>query len=115
MTAHCLTHGTRTTRPGDTALVHAAAGGVGLLLVQMLKSAGARVLATCSTEEKAALARGAGADEVVCYTREDFVAAAHRLGGGGGVDVLSDAVGKSRFEGSLRSLPPRGCSCPSAR
>jgi NADPH:quinone reductase len=108
MTAHYLTHGTRTTRPGDTALVHAAAGGVGLLLVQMLKSAGARVLATCSTEEKAALARGAGADEVVCYTREDFVAAAHRLGGGAGVDVVYDAVGQSTFEGSLRSLHPRG-------
>ena len=108
MTAHYLTHGTRTTRPGDTALVHAAAGGVGLLLVQMLKSAGARVLATCSTEEKAALARGAGADEVVCYSKEDFVPAAHRFGGGAGVDVVYDAVGQSTFEGSLRSLRPRG-------
>jgi NADPH2:quinone reductase len=108
MTAHYLAHGTRTTRPGDTALVHAAAGGVGLLLVQMLKGAGARVLATCSTEEKAALARGAGADEVVCYTKEDFVPAAHRFGGGAGVDVVYDAVGQSTFEGSLRSLHPRG-------
>ena len=108
MTAHYLTHGTRTTRPGDAALVHAAAGGVGLLLVQMLKSAGARVLATCSTEEKAALARGAGADEVVCYSKEDFVPAAHRFGGGAGVDVVYDAVGQSTFEGSLRSLRPRG-------
>jgi len=108
MTAHYLAHGTRTTRPGDTALVHAAAGGVGLLLVQMLKGAGARVLATCSTEEKAALARGAGADEVVCYTKEDFVPAAHRFGGGSGVDVVYDAVGQSTFEGSLRSLHPRG-------
>ena len=108
MTAHYLTHGTRTTRPGDTALVHAAAGGVGLLLVQMLKSAGACVLATCSTEEKAALARGAGADEVVCYTREDFVPAAHRFGGGAGVDVVYDSVGQTTFEGSLRSLHPRG-------
>src|SRR5262247_1640426 len=72
MTAHYLVHGTRTTRPGDTALVHAAAGGVGLLLVQTLKAAGARVLGTCSTEEKAALVRDAGADDVVLYTREDF-------------------------------------------
>ena len=108
MTAHYLTHGTRTTRPGDTALVHAAAGGVGLLLVQMLKTAGARVLATCSTEEKAALAREAGADEVVRYTSEDFVTAAHRFNGGVGVDVVYDSVGQSTFDGSLRALRPRG-------
>ena len=108
MTAHYLAHGTRTTRPGDTALVHAAAGGVGLLLVQTLKAAGARVLATCSTEEKAALAREAGADEVVLYTREDFAAAARRFTGGAGVDVVYDGVGQSTFDGSLESLRPRG-------
>jgi NADPH2:quinone reductase len=108
MTAHYLAYGTRTTRPGDAALVHAAAGGVGLLLVQMLKAAGARVLATCSTDEKAAHARAAGADEVVRYTSEDFVAAAHRFTAGTGVDVVYDAVGKSTFDGSLRALRPRG-------
>ncbi len=108
MTAHYLAHGTRATAPGDTALVHAAAGGVGLLLVQMLKAAGARVLATCSTEEKAALAREAGADEVIRYTTEDFAAAVQRLTGGRGVDVVYDAVGRTTFEGSLRSLRARG-------
>jgi NADPH2:quinone reductase len=108
MTAHYLAYGTRTTRPGDAALVHAAAGGVGLLLVQMLKGAGARVLATCSTDEKAALALAAGADEVVRYASEDFVAAAHRFTSGAGVDVVYDAVGQSTFDGSLRALRPRG-------
>jgi NADPH:quinone reductase len=108
MTAHYLVHGTRTTRPGDSALVHAAAGGVGLLLVQMLRAAGARVIATCSTEEKAALAREAGAEEVVLYTREDFTAAARRFTAGAGVDVVFDAVGKTTFDGSLGSLRPRG-------
>src|SRR5215831_118029 len=93
MTAHYLVHGTRTTRPGDTALVHAAAGGVGLLLVQTLKAAGAKVLGTCSTEEKAALARQAGADVVIRYTSEDFTAAARDATGGRGVDVVYDAVG----------------------
>jgi NADPH2:quinone reductase len=108
MTAHYLTHGTRTTAPGDVALVHAAAGGVGLLLVQTLKAAGARVLATCSTDEKAALAREAGADEVIPYTRVDFADEARRLTGGRGVDVVYDAVGKTTFDGSLASLRPRG-------
>jgi NADPH2:quinone reductase len=108
MTAHYLVHGTRTTRHGDTALVHAAAGGVGLLLVQMLKEAGARVIATCSTEEKAALVREAGADDVVLYTQEHFPNAAHRFTGGTGVDVVYDSVGQSTFEGSLLSLRPRG-------
>ncbi len=108
MTAHYLAHGTRTTKPGDTALVHAAAGGVGLLLVQMLKTAGARVIATCSTEEKAALVQEAGADEVVRYTSEDFVAAAHRFNSGIGVDVVYDSVGQSTFDGSVRALRPRG-------
>src|SRR5262249_17358034 len=108
MTAHYLVHGTRTTRPGDAALVHAAAGGVGLLLVQMLKAAGAKVLGTCSTGDKAALARDAGADEVVLYTREDFSAAARRFTAGAGVDVVYDGVGQTTFEGSLASLRPRG-------
>jgi NADPH:quinone reductase len=108
MTAHYLVHSVRETRPGDTALVHAAAGGVGLLLVQMLKAAGVRVIATCSTEEKAALARHAGADEVVIYTRQSFSEEVHRLTAGRGTDVVYDSVGQSTFEASLRSLRPRG-------
>jgi NADPH2:quinone reductase len=108
MTAQYLVHGTRTTRPGDVALVHAAAGGVGLLLVQVLRAAGARVLATCSTDEKAALARDAGANAVIRYTHEDFADAAQRLTDGRGVDVVYDGVGQSTFEGSLRALRPRG-------
>jgi len=111
MTAHYLTHGVRTTRPGDTALVHAAAGGTGGLLVQALKAAGARVLATCSTPEKAALARASGADEVVLYTREDFRARAREWTGGRGVDAVYDSVGASTFEGSLGALRPRGLLC----
>ena len=111
MTAHYLTHGVRTTRPGDTALVHAAAGGTGGLLVQCLKAAGARVIATCSTEAKAELARAAGADEVVLYTREDFRARARAWTDGRGVDVVYDSVGRSTFEGSLGSLRPRGLLC----
>lgn len=111
MTAHYLTHGVRTTRPGDCALVHAAAGGTGGLLVQCLKAAGARVIATCGTESKAALARAAGADEVVLYTREDFRARARAWTDGRGVDVVYDSVGASTFEGSLASLRPRGLLC----
>ncbi|MFO0688545.1 MAG: quinone oxidoreductase [Myxococcota bacterium] len=111
MTAHYLAHGVRTTRPGDTALVHAAAGGTGGLLVQTLKAAGARVLATCSSEAKAELARAAGADEVVLYGSEDFRARARAFGGGRGVDVVYDSVGQSTFEGSLASLRPRGLLC----
>lgn len=108
MTAHYLTHGVRETKPGDTALVHAAAGGVGLLLIQLLKAAGARVIGTCSTDEKEALARGAGADEVIRYTEQDFVPATREFSGGGGVDVVYDSVGLTTFEGSLASLRPRG-------
>jgi NADPH2:quinone reductase len=107
MTAHYLVHGCRETSPGDTALVHAAAGGAGLLLVQTLVAAGARVIATCSTEEKAALAREAGAEEVVLYSQDDFVEPA-RAFGDGGVDVVYDSVGRTTFEGSLGSLRPRG-------
>jgi NADPH2:quinone reductase len=108
MTSHYLVHGTRTTKPGDTALVHAAAGGVGLLLVQTLKAAGARVIGTCSTAEKEKLAREAGADDVIRYDTTDFADAARALTGGRGVDVVYDAVGQATFEGSLRSLRPRG-------
>jgi NADPH2:quinone reductase len=88
--------------------VHAAAGGVGLLLVQMLKRAGAVVIGTCSTEEKEELARGAGADHVVRYTECDVVEAVRELTGGRGCDVVYDSVGRTTFEGSLRSLRPRG-------
>jgi len=111
MTAHYLTHGVRETRPGDVALVHAAAGGVGLLLVQMLKAAGATVVGTCSTAEKGALARGAGADHVVRYDEDDFVARTREITDGRGVDVAFDSVGKATFQGSLGSLRPRGLLC----
>ena len=110
-TAHYLTHGVRRTQPGETALVHAAAGGTGGLLVQMLKAAGARVLATCSTDAKAALARECGADEVILYTREDFQARARELTDDRGVDVAYDSVGRATFEGSLGSIRPRGLLC----
>jgi NADPH2:quinone reductase len=108
MTAHYLAHGTRETHRGDTALVHAAAGGVGLLLVQTLRAAGARVFGTCSSAEKAALVREAGADEVIRYDQVDFADEVRRLTGGRGVDVVYDGVGKSTFEGSLRALRVRG-------
>ncbi len=110
-TAHYLTHGVRETRPGDVALVHAAAGGTGGLLVQMLHAAGARVIATCGTEEKAALATKSGADDVILYTREDFAARVRALTDGRGADVVYDSVGQSTFEGSLASLRPRGLLC----
>ena len=108
MTAHYLVHATRETKPGDSVLVHAAAGGVGLLLIQVLKMAGARIIGTCSTPEKAELATEAGADEIVRYTQDDFVEAARRFTDGRGVDVVYDSVGQATFEGSLRSLRPRG-------
>jgi NADPH2:quinone reductase len=108
MTAHYLVHGTRETRPGDVALVHAAAGGTGLLLVQLLVSAGATVIGTCSTAEKEALAREAGAQHVVRYTEVDFTEEVQRITDGRGVDVVYDSVGQSTFEGSLASLRPRG-------
>ena len=108
LTAHYLACDTWPLHAGETALVHAAAGGVGLLLVQIAKLRGARVLATAGTPDKAALAREAGADETVLYTREDFAAAARHFTGGRGVDVVYDAVGKDTFEGSLNSLRPRG-------
>jgi NADPH2:quinone reductase len=111
MTAHYLVHGCRETRPGDRALVHAAAGGAGLLLVQTLVAAGARVMGTCSTAEKESLARSAGAEEVVRYTEEDFAERAREWTGGRGVDVVYDSVGKSTFDGSLASIRPRGLLC----
>ena len=108
MTAHYLVDGAFALRPGDTCLVHAAAGGVGLLLIQMAKQKGAQVIGTCSTEEKAVLARGAGADLVVLYTQQDFEAEARRVTDGRGVDVVYDSVGQATFEKSLSSLRARG-------
>lgn len=108
LTAHYLAVDTFPLKTGDTALIHAAAGGVGLLLVQLAKRAGARVIATVGTDEKVALARGAGADEVVVYTRDNFTTAARAFTGGRGVDVVYDAVGKDTFSGSIDSLRPRG-------
>ena len=108
LTAHYLAVDTFPLKAGHTALIHAAAGGVGLLLVQLAKCAGARVIATVGTDEKVALARGAGADEVVVYTRENFTTAARAFTGGRGVDVVYDGVGKDTFAGSIDSLRPRG-------
>jgi NADPH2:quinone reductase len=108
MTAHYLAHSTFPLAPGHQALVHAAAGGVGLLLVQMAKKRGARVLGTVSTEAKADAARRAGADVVIRYTEEDFEAVARRETDGRGLDVVYDSVGKTTFDKSLRSLRPRG-------
>jgi NADPH2:quinone reductase len=108
MTAHYLTHSTFPLKSGDTCLVHAAAGGVGALLVQMARRIGARVLGTVSTEAKAQIARQAGADEIIFYTHQDFEAEARRLTGGRGVDVVYDSVGASTFAKSLGSLRPRG-------
>jgi len=108
MTAHYLTHTTYPLKPGDTILVHAAAGGVGLLLVQMAKQLGARVFGTVSTEAKAQLAKEAGADAVILYTEQDFEAEVKRLTNGQGVNVVYDSVGKTTFEKSLNVLRPRG-------
>ena len=108
MTAHYLIFSTFPLKRGQTALIHAAAGGVGLLLVQMAHHLGARVIATVSTDEKAKLARGAGADEVILYTQQDFEAETKRLTNGQGVDVVYDGVGKTTFEKGLNVLRPRG-------
>lgn len=108
MTAHYLCHDTYRLKSGETALVHAAAGGVGLLLVQMAHQIGARVLATVSTEEKAKLAREAGADEIIFYTKSDFETETKRLTNGEGVHVVYDSVGKTTFEKGLNVLRPRG-------
>ena len=108
ITAHYLATSTYPLKKGDTCLVHAAAGGVGLLLCQMARMRGARVLGTVSTDEKAKLAREAGADETIIYTRQDFEAEVKRLTGGKGVQVVYDAVGKTTWDKSLNSLAPRG-------
>lgn len=108
MTAHYLTHSTYPLKKGDIALIHAAAGGVGLLLVQMAKALGARVIGTVSTEEKAKLAREAGADDVIFYTKQDFEAETKRLTDGKGVHVIYDGVGKTTFDQDLNCLRPRG-------
>src|SRR2546425_9714999 len=108
MPAHHLAPTTSPLTPGHTCLVHAAAGGVGLLLCQIAKLRGARVFGTASTEEKAQLAREAGAEEVILYTREDFEAAVKRLTEGAGVQVIYDSVGKTTFAKGLSCLAPRG-------
>jgi NADPH2:quinone reductase len=108
MTAHYLSHDTYPLKQGETALVHAAAGGVGLLLTQMAHNIGARVIATVSTDEKAELARGAGAHDVILYTKSDFETETKNLTGGKGVDVVYDSVGKTTFEKGLNILRPRG-------
>ncbi|MCH7921981.1 MAG: quinone oxidoreductase [Nitrospinae bacterium] len=108
MTAHYLTRSTYPLAGGETALVHAAAGGVGLLLVQMAARIGATVIGTVSTEEKARLAREAGADAVILYTEGDFAEEALKLTDGRGVHVVYDSVGQATFDQSLACLRPRG-------
>jgi len=108
MTAHYLSHDTYPLKRGETVLVHAAAGGVGLLITQMAHNIGARVIATVSTEEKAKLAGEAGADDVILYTQTDFEAETKRLTGGKGLSVVYDSVGKTTFEKGLNLLHPRG-------
>ena len=109
MTAHYLAFSTYPLKPGDFALVHAGAGGTGLLLIQMAKRAGAHVFATVSTEEKAALATQAGADRAIIYTREDFEAEVKKDTDGRGCQAVYDSVGQSTFEKSLNCLARRGC------
>lgn len=108
MTAYYLSHSTYPLDQDDTALIHAAAGGVGHLLVQLAKQRGSRIIATVSTEEKVALSRAAGAHEVILYTQKDFEEETKRLTGGRGVDVVYDSVGKDTFSKSLNCLRPRG-------
>jgi len=108
MTAHYLATTVYPLRPDDTCLVHAAAGGAGLLLCQIAKLRGARVIGTVSTQEKAALARAAGADDVIRYTEQDFEVEVKRLTGGKGVQVVYDSVGRTTFEKGLNVLAPRG-------
>ena len=108
MTAHYLTHSTFPLQPGQICLIHAAAGGAGLLTVQMAKIAGATVIGTCSTEEKAQRAREHGADHMIFYTEQDFVAEVKRISSGRGVNVVYDSVGKTTFHKSLDCLRPRG-------
>src|SRR5919109_801133 len=108
MTAHYLACSTYPLKKGDTCLVHAAAGGVGLILCQIAKLRGARVIGTVSTDEKAKLAREAGADEIILYTKQDFVAEVKRVTGGKGLQVVYDAVGKDTFDKGFDCLVPRG-------
>jgi NADPH2:quinone reductase len=108
LTAHYLATATYPLKVGDTCLVHAAAGGVGLLLCQIAKIRGARVFGTVSTREKAALARAAGADELILYTEQDFETEVKRLTNGAGLQVIYDSVGKTTFEKGLNCLAPRG-------
>lgn len=108
MTAHYLASATYPLKAGDTCLVHAGAGGVGLLLTQIAKMRGARVITTVSTDEKAKLSRDAGADDVVLYTKHDFQEAVNQLTGGKKVQVVYDSVGKTTFDKSLNCLAPRG-------
>ncbi|GAA3356809.1 quinone oxidoreductase [Saccharopolyspora gregorii] len=108
MTAHFLVTSTHPIRPGETALVHAAAGGVGLLLTQLIKARGGNVIGTVSTDEKERLARAAGADEIIRYTDADVAEEVRDLTDGRGVDVVYDGVGEDTFDGSLASLRPRG-------
>jgi len=108
MTAHYLTHSTYPVRSGDTVLIHAAAGGVGLLLVEMARNLGARVIGTAGSDEKAQLARDAGADEVIVYTKQDFETETRRLTEGQGVHVVYDGVGKDTFAKDLNVLRSRG-------
>jgi NADPH:quinone reductase len=108
MTAHYLLHSTYSLKRGETTLIHAAAGGTGLLLVQIAHQIGARVIGTVSTEEKAKLAREAGADHVILYTQTDFEAETKKITNNKGVDVVYDSVGKTTFEKSLNVLQPRG-------
>jgi NADPH2:quinone reductase len=108
MTAHYLAYSTYPLKAGDTALVHAGAGGVGLLLTQLAARLGARVITTVSTQDKAELSREAGASDVIIYTEQNFETEVKRLTGGKGVDVVYDSVGKTTFESSLNCLRPRG-------
>ena len=108
ITAYVLAHVTYPLKPGSSCLVHAAAGGVGLLLCQIARQAGAFVIGTTSSEDKAALARAAGADEVILYTRQDFLEEVKRITGGVGVNVVYDSVGKDTFDRSLECLAPLG-------
>ena len=108
LTAHYLAHSTYPIQPHDTVLIHAGAGGTGLLLTQMAKQLGARVITTVSTREKAILSRDNGADEVILYTENDFPTEVRNITRGGGLPVVYDSVGKSTFEGSLACLRPRG-------
>ena len=108
MTAHYLSHSSFPLKQGDKCLIHAAAGGAGRLLVQMAKMRGATVIGTCGTDEKAAIAKAAGADETIVYTRQDFAEEVKKLTGGKGVDVVYDSVGQSTFLKGLDVIRPRG-------